>query len=202
MTFEPARIAVLISGNGSNLQALIDATKEPRYPAMISGVISDNPGAYGLERARKAGINTYALDRKGFDTAADFENAISHALGEIKPDLICLAGFMRILSPDFIARWPEKILNIHPSLLPRHGGPGMYGERVHRAVLTAGDKVSGASVHVVTAGVDEGPVLEQARVSVAEHDTPETLAARVQKAEHALYPNALRSYIEKVVHKG
>ncbi len=191
---EKLKLAVLISGGGTNLQAIIDACADASYPAEIVLVVSNVPEAYGLERAGKAGIATAIVDHTKFKTRKDFESALHSALenAPVKPDLICLAGFMRILTPYFVEKWQGRMLNTHPSLLPRHGGPGMYGEKVHKAVLASGDTESGASIHFVTAECDAGPVILQKRVSVLAGDTPETLAARVLEQEHAAYVEAIR----------
>ncbi|MGB4056919.1 MAG: phosphoribosylglycinamide formyltransferase, partial [Alphaproteobacteria bacterium] len=139
------RLAVLISGSGSNLQALIDACRDPSYPATIEIVISNRPDAYGLERARKAGIPTAIVDHMQYTGREDFEDAIQKILDQHPVNLICLAGFMRILTPGFVEKWEGSIINTHPALLPKHGGKGMYGEHVHRAVLKAKDAESGVS---------------------------------------------------------
>ena len=139
---EKLGLAVFISGSGSNLQALIDACKSPEYPAQIKLVISNRPDAYGLERAQNEAIKAICIDHKKYKTRAEFENALSEELSKHKIDLICLAGFMRILTADFINKWPNKIINTHPALLPKFGGEGMYGEHVHRAVLKAKEKES------------------------------------------------------------
>ncbi len=191
---EKINLAVLISGSGTNLQALIDACAEPDYPAQISVVISSRPGAFGLERARQSGIPAITIDRKQFAKPADFEKALQQQLENYPVDLICLAGFMLILSPEFVSNWKGRILNTHPSLLPRHGGPGMYGMHVHKSVLESGDSESGASIHIVTDECDAGPVIIQRKVPVYEDDTPENLAARVLEQEHAAYVEAVRRY--------
>ncbi len=185
------KLAVFISGSGSNLQALIDACAAPDYPAQIEVVISNRPDAFGLERAKAAGIETAVVDHKDFGSRAEFEAAISLELEGRGIDLICLAGFMRILTADFIAQWPKKIINTHPSLLPKFGGAGMYGEHVHRAVIDAGEKISGCSIHFVIPEVDQGPVILQKTVKVLDNDTPETLAGRVIEQEHIAYPEAV-----------
>lgn len=190
-------LAVFISGSGSNLQALIDACENPEFPADIKLVISNNPSAYGLTRAHDAGIVHVVVDHTLYDSRKDFETALSEALSKHDIDLICLAGFMRILTADFIAQWPNKIINTHPSLLPKHGGKGMYGEHVHRAVLEAGDDESGCSIHYVIPEVDQGPVILQKTVKVEPDDTAETLAKRVIAQEHIAYPQAVRMIADK-----
>lgn len=189
---EKLGLAVFISGSGSNLQALIDACKSPEYPAQIKLVISNRPDAYGLERAKNEAIKAICIDHKKYKTRAEFENALSEELSKHKIDLICLAGFMRILTADFINKWPNKIINTHPALLPKFGGEGMYGEHVHRAVLKAKEKESGASIHFVIPEVDKGQLIAQGTVPVLENDTIESLSARVIAQEHILYPQAVK----------
>jgi phosphoribosylglycinamide formyltransferase-1 len=196
---EKINLAVLISGSGTNLQALIDACKKPDYPARISLVISNVPGAYGLERASKAGIPAVTVNHRSYESREEFEEAMQNELKKYPADLICLAGFMRILTPYFIEKWEGKILNTHPALLPEHGGPGMYGEKVHKAVLKSGDRESGASIHIVTPECDKGPVIIQKRVPVLDGDTPGTLAARVLEQEHAAYVEAVRMFAENKI---
>lgn len=192
------KLAVLISGSGSNLQALIDACATPDYPAEIAIVISNRPDAYGLERAAKAGIPTKVIDHTQYDGRKAFDTAL-HAVIPNDIDLICLAGFMRILTADFISKWEGKIINTHPALLPKHGGKGMYGEHVHKAVIAAGDTESGCSIHYVIPEVDQGPVILQKSVPVSKEDTPEDVAAKVLKQEHIAYPEAVRLIAEKVL---
>ena len=190
-------LAVLISGSGSNLQALIDACENADYPAQISVVISNRPDAYGLERAKAAGIPAICIDHKAFEGRSAFESALQNELSQYDVDLICLAGFMRILTAQFIEMWPSKIINTHPALLPKFGGEGMYGENVHKAVLAAGEDKSGCSIHYVIPEVDQGEVIVQREVPVEADDTPETLAARVIAQEHIAYPQAVRMIAEK-----
>lgn len=187
-------IAVLISGRGSNLQCLIDACAQPDYPARIVAVISNRPGAYGLERAREAGIAAIAIDHKAYETREDFEAALDAALREAGAEFVCLAGFMRILTPGFVNAWSGRMINIHPSLLPK-----FKGVDTHARAIEAGESEHGCTVHWVTAGMDEGPVIAQARVPVLPGDTPETLAARVLVEEHRLYPEALKLALVKLL---
>jgi phosphoribosylglycinamide formyltransferase-1 len=193
MSAKPLNLAVLISGSGSNLQALIDSCADSTFPAKISIVISNRPDAYGLERAKAAGIETAVVNHKDFGSRAEFEAAINQELEGRGIDLICLAGFMRILTAEFIAQWPEKIINTHPSLLPKFGGTGMFGLNVHKAVIAAGESTTGCSIHYVIPEVDQGPVILQKTVLVLDDDTPETLAARVIEQEHVAYPEAVRT---------
>lgn len=183
---EKLNLAVLISGRGSNLQALIDACAEPDFPARITVVISNRPGAFGLTRAAQAGIENLVIDHKDFADKAAFEAALHDALRARPVDLICLAGFMRVLGAGFVARWPDRILNIHPSLLPDYKGLD-----THARVLADGREETGCSVHFVTPELDAGPVIVQKRVPVLPGDDPERLATRVLEAEHAAYPEAV-----------
>ena len=185
-----AKTAVLISGRGSNLQALIDACADPNFPAEIVLVLSNVDGAGGLERARKAGIATKVISHKGLAREA-FDAAIDDALRAAGAEIVCLAGFMRILSDGFARKWEGRLVNIHPSLLP-----AFKGVHVHERVLAAGVKVSGCTVHFVVPELDAGPIIEQASVPVLADDTPETLAARVLAQEHRIYPHALKLLAE------
>jgi phosphoribosylglycinamide formyltransferase 1 len=180
------RTAVLISGRGSNLAALIDACRRPEARAEIALVMSNQPDAAGLQHARAAGIPTETVDHRRFEGREAFDRALSTALKEHKIELVCLAGFMRVLSGWFAERWRDRLLNIHPSLLPAF--PGLDA---HRQALSAGVRFSGCTVHFVRAEVDAGPILVQGVVPVRQEDTPETLAARVLQAEHRCYPLAL-----------
>lgn len=191
-TAEKLNLAVLISGSGSNLQAIINACAEPDFPARLQLVLSNRPEAYGLERAKKAGIPHFCVDHALYKNRTDFEAALQEKLEKYPVDLICLAGFMRILTGDFISKWPNKIINTHPALLPKFGGKGMFGAHVHAAVLAAGETESGASIHYVIPEVDQGPVILQKTVPVLADDTTETLAARVIAQEHKAYPEAIR----------
>jgi phosphoribosylglycinamide formyltransferase-1 len=185
------KVGVLISGRGSNLGALIAAQSEAPY--RIALVISNIEGAGGLARARDAGIPTQVIPHKG-KTREDFDAELDHALRAAGVEIVCLAGFMRILSDEFARAWEGKLINIHPSLLPAY-----KGTRVHERVLDAGETQSGASVHFVVPELDAGPVIAQATVPVHPGDSPETLAARVLEVEHRLYPAALRLVAEDKV---
>jgi phosphoribosylglycinamide formyltransferase 1 len=178
------RVAVLISGSGSNLQALIDA--QPDWPYRIVVVISNEATAGGLERAARAGIPTEVLSHRGFADRSAFDEALAAVIDRYRPDLIALAGFMRILAPGFAARYAGRLLNIHPSLLPK-----FRGLHTHRRALEAGEQEHGASIHFVTAELDGGPVIMQARVPVLPDDDPERLGARVLAQEHRLYPRVV-----------
>lgn len=181
------RVVVFISGGGSNMLALARACAAPDFPAEITAVISDKADAGGLAKAAELGIPTFAFERPAFASKAAHEAAILAKLGELKPDLICLAGYMRLLSADFIRPYQGRILNIHPSLLPLF--PGLH---THQRAIDAGEPEAGCTVHFVTEGMDEGPVIAQARVPVMPGDTTDTLAARVLVEEHRLYAEALR----------
>lgn len=181
------KLGVLISGRGSNLQALIDACSHSDYPAEIALVLSNRPDAEGLERAASAGITTQAIDHKSFDNRDAFDNALSDALLAAEVELVCLAGFMRLLQESFVNQWHDRLINIHPSLLPAF--PGLD---VHERVIEAGVRITGCSVHMVRPSVDDGPIIIQAAVPVLPQDTPDDLAARVLEAEHKIYPEAVR----------
>jgi len=182
------RVAILISGRGSNMAALIEAAKRPNYPAAIALVVSNLPDAAGIGLAKEQGVATLVLDHRifGKDRAA-FEQALQKALDQHEVELVCLGGFMRLLTDEFVLRWQGRMLNIHPSLLPSFKGLDPHGE-----ALKAGVKIAGATVHFVTPDMDAGPLVAQAAVPVAQNDTAETLAARVLAAEHRLYPLALK----------
>ena len=185
------KTAVLISGRGSNLQALIDSCGAADFPAEIALVISNLPHALGLERAHKAGIPALTIRNRDYPTREAFDAALNEALRQAGAEFICLAGFMRLLGPDFVRRWEGRIVNIHPSLLPE-----FKGLQVHERVLEAGAAVSGCSVHFVTAELDDGPNIVQEKVPVLAGDTVEALSARVLAAEHRIYPQALRLVAE------
>jgi len=181
------RVAILISGRGSNMQALIEATRHPGYPAKIVIVIANRPDAAGLATARNAGIEAIAIDHKQFATRMAFEARLHQSLRGADVDLICNAGFMRLLTGGFVERWRDRQLNIHPSLLPAF--PGLD---THRRAIDSGVQITGCSVHFVRLEMDAGPLIAQAAVPVLPGDTPESLGARVLKAEHQLYPHALQ----------
>lgn len=182
------RVAILISGRGSNMAALIAAAKTPGFPAEITVVISNKPDAAGLAKAKENNVATLVIDSAPFgkDRAA-FETALQAALDQHEIELICLGGFMRLLTTEFVERWAGKMLNIHPSLLPSFRGLDPHGQ-----ALRAGVKISGATVHFVTPEMDAGPIIMQGAVAVREDDTPDTLAERVLRIEHRIYPDALR----------
>jgi phosphoribosylglycinamide formyltransferase-1 len=190
------RIAVLVSGGGTNLQAVIDGIEGGSLrDAKIVRVISSNPGAYALERARKHNIETMVIGKADYPDAGERTKAIIAALDEAETDLVILAGYMSILEPSLIEAYCGRIINIHPSLIPKFCGAGFYGKRVHEAVLAAGEKESGATVHYVDEGVDTGPVIIQEKVPVIAGDTAETLAARVLETEHKILCKAVEHII-------
>src|SRR5262245_44868269 len=186
------RVAILISGRGSNMVALIDAAKDKDFPAEIALVLSNEPTAQGLERARAAGISTAVVDHRphGKDRAA-FERTLQAAIEPHRIDLICLAGFMRLLTPWFIGQWQGRLINIHPALLP-----AFKGLDTHARALAAGATQHGATVHFVVPEMDSGPIVMQGAVPVRDGDTEATLAARVLKVEHRIYPEALKLVAE------
>src|SRR6202049_1123789 len=182
------RVAILISGRGSNMSALIEAAREQDFPAEIVVVISNRSGALGLDKARASGVATLTIESKTFGKdRAGFEAVLQSALTQHKIDLVCLAGFMRLLSAEFVQRWYGKMLNIHPSLLPSFPGLDPQGQ-----ALRAGVKISGATVHFVIPETDAGPILMQGATAVSDDDTADTLAARILQIEHRIYPDALR----------
>ncbi|MCH2547397.1 MAG: phosphoribosylglycinamide formyltransferase [Alphaproteobacteria bacterium] len=191
------RVAVLISGSGSNLQALIDAASHADYPAEIAVVISNTDDAYGLERARQADIRTEVLRHNSYPTREAYDAALHEILLNYNTEVVCLAGFMRILSAAFVEKWSGKMLNIHPSLLPAY-----RGLHTHERALADGATEAGCTVHYVVPELDAGPHILQAKVPVLPKDTPETLAARVLEQEHRIYPEALRQHcVQSVAHR-
>lgn len=184
---ERKRIAVLISGRGSNMSALIDAAADPAYPVEISLVLSDKPEADGLAKAREDGITAEAIDRRSFEDKPSFEAALTARLEAAGIDFICLAGFMRILSANFVEHWRDRLINIHPSILP-----SFRGIDTHQRAIETGVKLHGCTVHFVRPEVDAGPIIAQAAVPVFDGDSADTLAARVLEVEHRLYPLALK----------
>jgi phosphoribosylglycinamide formyltransferase-1 len=180
-------LVILISGRGSNMEALIEA----KLPARIAAIISNRPNAPGLETARKHGLETIVLDQLSYSGRGAFDAALAQAIDRYQPDLIALAGFMRILGDDFVSRYPGKLLNVHPSLLPAF--PGLH---THRRALQEGVKIHGCTVHFVTAQMDRGPIIVQAALQILPDDTEQTLAARVLQQEHLIYPEAVRWFME------
>ncbi len=180
-------VAVLVSGRGSNLQALIDACESQDFPARIVVVISNNPDAYGLKRAKAANIPTSVINHRDFDTREDFEEAIDLELKKYKSKFLCLAGFMRILDARFVNRWKDRILNIHPSLLP-----SFKGLHTQERALESGVRFTGCTVHIVRPEMDDGPIILQAALAIDPDDNADTLSAKVLELEHIIYPEALK----------
>jgi formyltetrahydrofolate-dependent phosphoribosylglycinamide formyltransferase len=182
-----SRLAILLSGRGSNFEAIADAVASGAIPAAeIVAVVSDVPDATGLDRARQRGLPVFAVDRKRYPDRRAHEDEMLRRLDEARPDLVCLAGFMRLLSPEFVARWRGRILNVHPALLPKF--PGLD---VQRRALEAGEKESGCTVHFVDEGTDTGPIVLQRRVPIVPGDTEQSLSARILEQEHLAYPEAI-----------
>jgi phosphoribosylglycinamide formyltransferase 1 len=190
----PLRLAILISGRGTNMEAILRAAEADDYPARPILVLSNRPDAQGLETAANAGLSAVSVDHKAYGKDREsFERALQSVLIEHQIEMVVLAGFMRILTPWFVSQWTGRMINIHPSLLPKY--PGLH---THQRALDAGDAEAGCSVHWVTEGVDEGGVIAQARVSVLANDTPDTLADRVLGEEHKLYPKAVALAAEQI----
>lgn len=184
------RVAILISGRGSNMSALIEAAKAPDYPAQIIGVISNKPDAPGLELAKNHGLKTAVHSLMSYKDKTTTDRAITQNLKDWQTDIICLAGFMRILGDEFAKHWQNRLINIHPSLLPKY-----KGINTHQRALDAGDNIHGCTVHHVVAELDAGPIILQQQVPIQPSDTPKTLETRVLTAEHKLYPKALKLLI-------
>jgi phosphoribosylglycinamide formyltransferase-1 len=193
-------LAVLVSGGGSNMQSIADSAKSGGLKglAKVVLVISNNPEAYALERAKNENIKSVCVERKNYADAFSFNEAILKNLEESKIDIVCLAGYMTIVGADIIGKYKGKILNIHPALLPKFGGKGMYGRRVHEAVIEAKEKKSGATVHFADENYDTGKIIMRQEVPVFDGDTPELLAARVLETEHKIYPLAIKKVIENL----
>ncbi|MCC2522762.1 phosphoribosylglycinamide formyltransferase [Vibrio coralliilyticus] len=185
-------IVVLVSGNGSNLQAIIDACETKISTGRVTAVFSNKATAYGLERAKKAGAAAHSLNPKSFDTRDAFDHELMKQIDEYKPDVIVLAGYMRILSGEFVRHYRGRMINIHPSLLPKYPGLNTYQRAIH-----AGDEEHGTSVHFVTEQLDGGPVILQAKVPIFDEDTVETLTERVQTQEHKIYPLVVQWLVEE-----
>lgn len=185
------KVGILISGRGSNMAALVEAAQHPEFPAEVRCVVANRPDAKGLDFARQHGIPAILVDHKAYASKAEFEAAVTDALMAHGVDFVCLAGFMRIVSPGFIERWHNRLINIHPSLLPSY-----KGLHTHERALADGVKLTGCTVHFVRAEMDVGPIVAQAAVPVIAGDTPDSLAARILTAEHRLYPLAVRLIAE------
>lgn len=196
MAGERARVAVFVSGRGSDLQALIDASKDGRLEARIVLVVSSSPDAYGLIRAAANRINTFVFVRKSYPSLEEADRVLLNKLKEHHIGYVAMAGYLKMMPAAILRAYPQRVVNIHPALLPAYGGQGMYGQRVHEAVLAHGEKESGVTVHLADEVYDHGKILEQVRVPVLPDDTPDTLAARVLDEEHKLYPIALNKLIK------
>ena len=186
---EKLKLAVFASHGGTDLQSIIDAARDEDYPARIVLMVSNNKNAFAVQRAKNASIPTVIWQKKKFDDDKDYTEYMTNLLKEYEVDLICLAGYMKMIPAEIVRNF--RIINIHPALLPKYGGKGMYGMRVHEAVLKAGERISGATVHQVNEKYDEGKVLAQWEVPVKEDDNPETLQKRVLEKEHKLYPDTI-----------
>ena len=191
-----ARIVVLASGSGSNFQAILQAIDRGEVDAEVVRLIASRPSIGAIEKAASAGISSSVVQRRQFASVEDFEKTLSDEISALKPDLIVLAGYLVQVPVAVIRAFENKIINIHPSLLPDFGGKGYYGIKVHEAVIEAGRTESGCTVHLVTENYDEGPVLAQSRVPVLPNDTPESLAARVLTEEHKLLPKTIQSILK------
>ena len=185
------KLVVPISGRGSNLQSLIDACAQPDFPAEIALVVSNVPGVMGLERAKAAGIPTAVVNHKDFADRESFESALTAVIEPVDPGLICLAGFMRILTDGFVSRWRDRLINIHPALLP-----AFKGLHTHERAIEAGVRFTGCTIHFVRPAMDDGPIIVQAAVPIHPEDTPDSLATRVLAEEHRIYPLAVRLIAE------
>lgn len=193
------RLSVLVSGGGTNLQAVIDSIKTGKIKnAEIACIISGNPGAYALERGRQNGIDTFVINKREYPEVGKRTEAIIKTLQEEKTDLVVLAGYMNVLEPKLVQAYKGKIINIHPSLIPKYCGKGFYGHHVHEAVIAAGEKESGATVHFVDEGVDTGPIIIQEKVPVFEGDSADDLAERVLKVEHKILTEAINKVISEI----
>jgi phosphoribosylglycinamide formyltransferase-1 len=192
------RLAILLSGRGSNFEAIADAVRGGAIPdAEIVAVVSDVPGAPGLDRARQRGLPAFAVDRRRHASRREHEEAVMRVLDQARPDLVCLAGYMRLLSPGFVARYRGRILNIHPALLPKF--PGLDAQR---QALDAGERESGCTVHFVDEGTDTGPIILQRKVPVLPDDTEESLSARILEQEHRAYPEAIARVLDGLKKRG
>lgn len=190
------RVAILISGGGSNMESLVESMTGD-HPARPCVVLSNNSDAGGLKKASANGVATEVVDHRPFgQDRTSFEKLLNETLERYQPDIICLAGFMRVLTEEFISKWEGRMINIHPSLLPKY-----RGLNTHKRALDAGDREAGCSVHEVTVMLDDGPILGQSRVPILDGDTPETLAARVLVEEHKLYPAMLRKFADELLAK-
>jgi|SRR5581483_11768296 len=192
MPHSPLNLAVLISGSGTTLQNLVEQIRGGRLEARITLVIASRPGIKGIDRAKDAGLRCVVVDRKQHGSLAEFSQKVFESCDEVRADLVCLAGWLSLL--DLPSKYEGRVMNIHPALLPSFGGPGMFGKKVHEAVLAHGCKVSGCTVHFVDATYDSGPIIVQRTCPVTDDDTPESLAHRVFEEEKIAYPEAIRLF--------
>lgn len=190
------KFAVLISGGGTNLQALIDAVESGHIPAQITLVVSDREDAYGLERAKKHNIPSVVLKRGDYDSAAKRDEALAQALENHNADFVMLAGYLSILTETVVKKYEKRIINIHPALIPNYAGKGYYGDKIHTEVLQNKDKATGVTLHFVDTGVDSGPIIIQERIPVFEVDTLESLKSRIHSVEHRLIVDTAKKYCE------
>lgn len=190
------RIAIFASGSGSNAEAIIRASIDGRLSAEIGLVVSNNASAGVLQRAKAFNVNYGVIDQRNFDSEESYNSSLFDLLDDNSIDFIALAGYLKLIKREMIKRYKNKITNIHPALLPSFGGKGFYGKKVHQAVLKAGCKVSGVTIHLVSEAYDRGPIISQSTVPVLEDDNPESLAARVLKFEHRIYPEALQLFAD------
>ncbi len=193
-----SRLSVWVSGSGSNLERLIQACQNKEIPASVVLVISDRPGILALERARTHFIPSEVVSRKDYETEGAYGLVLLELLKKYQVDLICLAGYLRKVPDEVVRAYRERILNIHPALLPKYGGKGLYGHQVHEAVLTSKEKESGVTVHYVDEEYDHGSIILQKRIPVLPTDTPKTLAERIHQLEYEIYPQAIKLVLEKL----
>ena len=189
---QKARLVILISGRGSNMRSIVEAAQQGELNVEIAAVLSNRPGAPGLDFASQAGIDTEVIDHKSYDSRESFDQAMADSIDGYQPDFVILAGFMRILTEGFVSHYARRLINIHPSLLPK-----FKGLHTHQRAIDAGEREHGASVHFVTAELDDGPVILQAKVPVFSDDDADTLAARVLEQEHQLYPAAIKKLVSQ-----
>ncbi len=191
-------IVVFASGSGTNFQSIIDAVKNGKISAHIAGLITDKPDIGAIRRARNNDIPVQIISPQDYSSQTDFASSLLKQLEAWEAHLIVLAGYLKKIPDSVIHTFPDRILNIHPALLPKYGGKGFYGMNVHRAVIEADEKESGCTIHIVTEEFDEGPILAQAKVPVKKEDTPETLAKRILEEEHKLYPRTIQNHLKKL----
>lgn len=194
-----AHLAVFISGSGTNLQSIMDRCADGTIPGKVVLVLSNKPNAYGLVRAQEAGIDAVVHNRKKFPDGETADKRLLELMNQYEVDLIALAGYLKMIPPAVVRKFHNRILNIHPALLPKYGGKGMYGHHVHEAVLASGDRESGVTIHLVDEIYDHGKIVAQEKVPVLPNDTPDDLAARVLAVEHRLYPRVLKEMCEEIV---